>query len=205
MRPCIGLTGGIASGKSTVATEFARLGAHIIDTDLLARELVEPGCPALKAIVNTFGGDILLESGQLDRAALREQIFHDPAARHRLEAILHPPIRALARARAEAAQDTPYVLLMIPLLAETGGWDWLDRVLLVDCPPDIQRSRLLQRPGITPELADAILASQASREQRLALADDILRNDRERDALQPAIEALDRGYRDLQRTANNVK
>jgi dephospho-CoA kinase len=169
------LTGGIASGKSAVATEFAKLGVPIIDTDVLAREVVEPGQPALLAIVERFGPEVLDAQGQLDRRRMRERIFENPAERKALEAITHPAIRLAQQAKTASAAG-PYQIHVVPLLADTHSKSLYDRVLVVDCPRDTQLSRLLQRDGITPQLAESMLAAQATREQRLAIADDVLDN-----------------------------
>jgi len=171
----IGLTGGIASGKSAVAGAFARLGVPIIDTDRLAREVVEPGRPALAAVVAEFGPEILGPDGRLDRRRLRALVFADAGRRRRLEAILHPAIRA-AMAAEIAAVAAPYVVVAIPLLVESGQRSEFDRVLVVDCPPETQFARLVERDRETPEGARAILAAQAGREARLAAADDVLEN-----------------------------
>jgi dephospho-CoA kinase len=192
----IGLTGGIASGKSAVAAAFSELGVPVIDTDLLAREVVEPGQPALAAVVSAFGPSVLGPDGRLDRRGMRALVFADPERRRTLEAILHPAIRALTQARV-AATDAPYVVIAIPLLAEGGRQGRVDRVLVVDCPPELQRQRLLARDGETAAGADAILAAQASRAKRLAIADDVLDNSGPLAALRPAVAALHRRYLSL--------
>lgn len=195
----VGLTGGIASGKTAVATRFAALGVPVVDADVAAREVVEPGQPALARIVERFGQDMLDRSGRLDRARLRTKVFNDPVARQALEAILHPPIRQALRTAAEAAA-APYVIVAIPLLAEGGGrqaYPWLDRILVVDAPLESQRSRLTARDGIDAALADRMLAAQAERGQRLAIADDVLVNDGGLGELDAHVAALDRRYRQL--------
>jgi len=192
----IGLTGGIASGKSTVAAEFASLSVPIVDTDLIARELVEPGQPALARIIQRFGRGVLDNTGALDRARLRDIVFDDTQARKDLEAILHPPIRALAKQRALQAKSS-YVIIVIPLLVESSGWDWLDRVLVVDCDTQVQLQRLCQRPGISAERAQSIMAAQASPDQRRKLADDLLDNRGSLKALQARVRELDALYRQL--------
>jgi dephospho-CoA kinase len=190
----VGLTGGIASGKSAVAAEFARLGVPVIDTDALAREVVEPGQPALAAVVAEFGPGILGEDGRLDRRRLRAIVFADATRRRALEAILHPPIRALQRSRVLAV-PAPYVVIAIPLLVEGGrGREDLDRILVVDCPRELQLARLLARDGETPAGAEAILAAQATRADRLAVADDVLDNAGPRAALGPSVAALHACY-----------
>jgi len=170
------LTGGIASGKSAVANEFGKLGVPIIDTDELAREVVEPGQPALAAIVERFGPGALDAQGRLDRRRMRERVFENPAERQALEAIVHPAIRAAQQAKTAAAVG-PYQIHVVPLLAGTRSQSLYDRVLVVDCARETQRSRLLRRDGITEQLAEQMLAAQATREQRLAIADDVLNND----------------------------
>lgn len=189
----IGLTGGIASGKSAVAEYFAALGVPVIDTDLIARELVEPGKPALEEICRHFGNSILLEDGELDRSAMREIIFSDDQARHALEAILHPLIRATVNERI-AALDSCYCIVVIPLLAESGNWEILDHILVVDCPESLQRQRLQQRDQLDPEQAARILAAQANREQRKAIADDILDNSLNLASLRARVEGLHEKY-----------
>jgi dephospho-CoA kinase len=173
---CVALTGGIASGKTAVAERFAELGAGVIDADIVARELVDPNGAALSEIVAAFGADILDTHGALDRQAMRTRVFENPDARRRLEAILHPRIRSVLRERSRLVPN-PYALLVIPLLVESGHYDWVDRVLVVDAARDVQRSRLIARDHIAADLADAMLDAQASREQRLAIADDIISNE----------------------------
>jgi dephospho-CoA kinase len=172
----VALTGGIASGKSAVAERFAALGVAVIDADVIARELVAPGTPALAEIVEAFGTDVLDASGALDRRLMRKRVFEDERARAKIDLIVHPRVRQVMRERA-AAIDAPYVLLVIPLLVESGHYDWVDRVLVVDVPRTLQRTRLLARDGITEQLADAMLDAQASRAQRLVVSDDIIPND----------------------------
>lgn len=189
----VALTGGIASGKTTVANLFAALGITIVDTDLLAREVVERGTPLLAEIAAHFGSDILAADGSLNRRALRERVFADAAERRWLEERTHPAIRALTDQRCEAALG-PYSLVAIPLLVETRGADRFDRVLVVDCDPDLQVSRLMARDGITREAAARMLAAQVSREQRLAVADDVIRNDGDIAALRDQVARLHREY-----------
>ena len=172
---CVALTGGIASGKTAATSRFAALGASVIDADVVARELVAPGSSALTEIVRRFGADVLDANGALDRRAMRERVFADAHARAQLEAILHPRIRMELRARARVATGA-YAMLAIPLLAERGHYEWVDRVLVIDVPRDVQLQRLLARDGVTPTLAEAMLAAQATRAQRLALADDVIEN-----------------------------
>ena len=195
----VGLTGGIGSGKTAVSDRFARLGAPVIDTDLLARELVEPGQPALAEIVAAFGSDCLDRDGRLHRARLRERVFADPTGRRRLEAILHPRIRTLAREQI-AHLTTPYCLLVIPLLAETGMTDLVDRVLVVDAPEAEQIRRVMARDGVTEEQARRVLAAQADRSQRLALANEIVENAGDLAALDHQVAALHQYYLTLAAT-----
>ena len=195
----IGLTGGIASGKSALEREFIAHGIFVADADRIAREVVEPGQPALAAVVARFGPDVLTTEGHLDRAGLRARIFHDEGARHALEAILHPLIREQLTGQCRAA-TSPYAVAMVPLLTEGGGrktYPWLDRILVVDAPPTLQKSRLMQRDGIDEALAERMIAAQATRTQRLALADDIVVNDGDVAHLQAAIKELDARYRVL--------
>jgi dephospho-CoA kinase len=209
-RPLIvALTGGIASGKTAASDHFARLGATIVDTDLLAREVVAPGSEGLAALVTAFGAGILAADGSLDRRGLRERVFADPAARAALEAITHPRIRALAAARARAAPDAPYVIVAIPLLRARpvpgSDYDFLDRVLVIDVPEAVQLARVMARDAIERPLAEAMLAAQPRRAERLALADDVLVNDADLAALQRGVEALDARYRLGQRRNTNSR
>jgi dephospho-CoA kinase len=192
----IGLTGGVASGKTTVAKLFADAGAVVIDTDVIAREVVEPGEPALAALVEALGNDILGAEGRLDRARLRRRLFGDEALRRRVESILHPAILAeLARQSADAGG--PYQLHVIPLLVESDLAGIVDRVLVVDCPVERQIERLMQRDGETREGAGAMLAAQVPRQTRLAAADDVIVNDGTLADLDVRVAHLDRKYRDL--------
>ena len=192
----VALTGGIASGKSTVARQFAALGVPVIDMDELAREVVAPGSALLEQVVARFGAGVRRSDGSLDRRALRQIVFHDARARHDLEALLHPAILARA-AQLSAAAGGPYQVIVVPLLAETGTARQYDRVLLVDCEESLQRARLAQRDGSTPELIAAALAAQATRAQRRAVADDVILNDGEPSALEPAVRELHRRYLQL--------
>jgi len=192
----VALTGGIASGKSTVADLFAALGVPVIDTDVIAREVVEPGQPALAQVAETFGSEVLGSDGRLDRRRLREWIFADPEARRRLEAILHPAIRAEMERRSRAA-DGPYQVLVIPLLTEGKRRDHVDRVLLVDVPEELQVQRLMRRDGVSYEQAQASLNAQAARAERLAMADDILHNTGRPEDLRENVAALHERYLQL--------
>ena len=190
----VALTGGIASGKSTVADCFRRLGCSIFDADVTARELVAPGQPALADIATAFGGDVLGPDGLLDRSRLRKRIFADDGLRRQLEAILHPRIRDALRSQASGCA-TSYCILVIPLLAESSGaYAWVDRVLVVDASPAVQIARLMQRDGATHDLAESMLASQASREQRLALANDVIDNADAQVMLDDVVSRLHRRY-----------
>lgn len=171
----VAITGGIGSGKTTVANQFAALGIEVVDADLIAREVVEPGTPALTAIASHFGPGILDEQGRLDRRALRERIFSDPAAKSWLNALLHPIIRS-EMLRQCAAANSPYCLLVVPLLVENRLTELADRVLVIDVDEATQIERTCHRDGVSLEQAQAILASQASRSERLAMADDVLDN-----------------------------
>ncbi|QJT23460.1 dephospho-CoA kinase [Aeromonas media] len=171
----VAITGGIGSGKTTVANQFAALGIEVVDADLIAREVVEPGTPALTAIASHFGPGILDEQGRLDRRALRERIFSDPAAKSWLNALLHPIIRS-EMLRQCAAANSPYCLLVVPLLVENRLTELADRVLVIDVDEATQIERTCRRDGVNREQAQAILASQASRSERLAMADDVLDN-----------------------------
>ena len=171
----VAITGGIGSGKTTVANQFAALGIEVVDADLIAREVVAPGTPALAAITSHFGPEILTEQGLLDRRALRERIFSDPAAKSWLNALLHPIIRS-EMLRQCAAVSSPYCLLVVPLLVENRLTELADRVLVIDVDEATQIERTCHRDGVSREQAQAILASQASRSERLAMADDVLDN-----------------------------
>lgn len=190
----VGLTGGIGSGKSTVADCFARRGVPVIDTDLIARQLTAPGGAALDAIRAAFGETVMQADGTLDRAALRRRVFADSAARHALEAILHPRIREAAE-RMLATLSAPYAIVVIPLLVETGGYrDLLDRVLVVDCPEAVQIERVRARNGFAPDEVKAILAAQARRSERLQAADDVIDNTAAPEDLDDQVDALHRRY-----------
>jgi len=189
----VGLTGGIGSGKTAASDHFGRLGAAVIDTDRISRELVEPGQAALGEIVERFGADIVDASGRLDRARLRKRVFADPAERRDLEAILHPRIRTTMLARAEQA-DAPYAVLVIPLLIETGQRELVDRVLLIDVPDAVQRARVAARDQLDNEQVDRILAAQTDRATRQRAADDTILNDKALTQLQDAVAEMHRKY-----------
>jgi dephospho-CoA kinase len=192
----VGLTGGIASGKSTVARLFAQHGVPVIDTDEMARAVVRPGQPALAEIVRGFGPGVLEDDGSLDRRALRERIFGHESERLRLEAILHPHIEAATLAAADRAGG-PYQLLVVPLLLEAGFDRHVDRILVVDCPESVQRHRLLARDRDRPELVERILAAQVDRATRLRRADDVVDNGGEPGELEPQVASLHGRYLDL--------
>jgi dephospho-CoA kinase len=194
--PRIALTGGVASGKSTVARLFQALGAKLIDTDQVAREVVAPGTPALALLVDRFGPGILLEDRSLDRARLRDIVFADPVARAGLESITHPAIRDRV-AEISARLGGPYQIIAVPLLVETGTQRNYDRVLVVDCDPELQLRRLMLRDGLDSGQARRILEAQASREARLVAADDILSNDSDAAELAPKVQALHHRYLQL--------
>lgn len=192
----VGLTGGVASGKTAVADAFAALGVPVLDADAIAREVVAPGRPALAGIVDAFGPGVLDALGALDRRALRERVFRDPDARRRLESLLHPAIWQELD-RQSAAAGGAYLVLVIPLLVETGATGAVDRVLVVDCPVETQLARLAERDGETEAAGRAMLAAQATRAARLAAAHDVLVNDGTLEELRHKVAALDRSYRAL--------
>jgi dephospho-CoA kinase len=196
----VGLPGGIASGKSTVARLFAALGVPIIDTDVLAREVVAAGEPLLAQIAARFGAGVLAADGSLDRAALRAIVFADRSARADLEQLTHPAIRARLEARSTVLGG-PYQLLVIPLLVETGGRTPVDRVLVVDCSEALQIRRLQARDGTTIEQARQILAAQATREARLAMANDVIVNEGDLAAVRDRVASLHATYGKLARQA----
>lgn len=194
----IGLTGGIGSGKSTVAALFKAAGAHYVDADIVAREVVAPGMPCLQAIIEHFGHTMLQTDGQLDRAALRARIFQDPAAKTWLEALLHPAIRQ-EMLRQLATSTTPYTLLVAPLLLENGLNKLVRRVLVIDVTEQTQIQRTANRDGNTPEQIKAIMAAQWSRQKRLAFADDVLDNNGTQTQLEEQIQHLHQKYLELSR------
>jgi dephospho-CoA kinase len=189
----IGLTGGIASGKTTVAQRFMELGVPVIDADEAARAVVEPGKPGLAEVLKRFGSGVIAENGELDRRALRNLIFNDPGSRRDLEAILHPLIRADMEQSVKQAVG-PYVVMAIPLLVEGTARDRVDRVLVVDVDEAVQLQRVMARDGCTDQQARAILASQASRSERLAAADDVLLNAGTVTDLRRAVDQLHERY-----------
>ena len=193
----IGLTGGIGSGKSEVARRFDALGVPVIDTDVLAREIVAPGQPLLDAILDIFGEDLRLKDGSLDRRTLRTRVFQQPELRKRLEAMTHPGIAQAVEERVAALPaSTPYVVLVIPLLFEAGWQKKVDRVLVVDCPEAVQVERIVRRDGVAIELARTMVRSQASRDRRRRGADDVIDNSGDTASLGERVRDLDRLYRE---------
>lgn len=192
----VGLTGGIGSGKSTVAQLFADLGVPVLDTDQVAREVVAPGEPVLQNIVETFGTEAITLDGELNRAWLRQKVFSDDHARQQLEAMLHPLIRKRCMTWL-AQQQADYAILVIPLLFEKGWETVCDRVLVVDVPEVVQRQRVLQRDGGSAEQVEAIIRSQIDRNTRLSRADDIIDNKTARDALANRVAELHARYQQM--------
>jgi len=202
----VALTGGIASGKSEVERRFRALGVQVADADLAAREVVAPGTPGLDEVVEAFGAGALGPDGAMDRAAMRRRVFSDPAARRRLEAIIHPRVRSALR-EACASAPGPYAIAAIPLFAEAGREAyaaWVDRVLVVDVPVDVQLARLLRRDGIDEALAWKMIRAQASREARLALADDVIDNSGPLEALEASVGGLHARYLELASAASQA-
>ena len=197
----IGLTGGIGSGKTRVADLFAARGAALIDTDLLAHEITAPGGLAIPALLEAFGPACLRADGAMDRNAMRELVFSDPAAKARLEGITHPLIRQLTEARAAAIRASglhPYLIYVVPLLVESGSWRArVDRVLVVDCSEATQVARVMARNGFSQGQVEAIMARQARRSERLAAADDVVDNEGPAEALPAQVDRLDQLYRTL--------
>lgn len=194
----VGLTGGIGSGKSTVADLFAALGVAVIDTDAIAHDMTGVKGVAMPEIARTFGPTVLRADGGLDRAAMRRLVFSDSSAKGRLEAILHPMIRRESDARCRAATAAPYVLLVVPLLVESGEYRArCDRILVVDCEEAVQVSRVMARSGFSVSEVQAIMVTQASRSERLAAADDVISNSENQESLGPQIAALHQRYLEL--------
>lgn len=189
----VGLTGGVASGKTTAARGFEALGVPVIDADQIARQVVQPGQPALEEIRSAFGDEVLTASGKLDRARLRRLVFDDDEARRKLEAIVHPRIRETLTAQRDSV-DGPYVVLVVPLLIESSWHDLVDRVLVVDVPEELQLERLMERDHVDEGLARRMLRAQLPRHERLAKADDILRNTGDTERLHRLIRQLHHRY-----------
>lgn len=187
------LTGGIASGKTAVANEFVELGIVVIDTDQLSRDVVAPGTPGLSQISKEFGPEVIDDDGTLDRRKLRQLVFADSEKRRRLEAIVHPAVREELRRRSLTA-ESPYQIHAIPLFAEGGAKGDYDRVLVVDCPESLQIQRVMQRDQVDEVQARQVLAAQATRQQRLAIADDVIINDANIDSLRAQVTALHGHY-----------
>ncbi|MGQ0658755.1 MAG: dephospho-CoA kinase [Chromatiales bacterium] len=194
----VGLTGGIGSGKSTVCELFSALGVPVLDADRVARDLVERGSPALEHIEREFGHGVLAPDGNLDRAALRKMVFQDAAKRAALEAILHPRIKETI-GTAMAQLDTPYCIVCVPLLLESGWADLVQRIAVVDAPEDLQRKRAIARDGLTSAEVEAIMQVQMPRAGRLARADDVLSNDGDLEHLRRQVHMLHRKYLELVR------
>jgi len=194
----VGLTGGIASGKSLVASSFERLGIETIDADDVARDIVEPGEPALAEIAEHFGPEVIGDDGRMIRPRMRQIVFEDPSAREALEAITHPRIRQELARRRDAC-ETEYCMLVIPLMLKTGMDDLVTRVLVVDAPEHVQLERLIQRDGIDEALARKMIAAQDTRQRRLARADDVLLNTGPRKDIADLAAALHAGYSRLAR------
>ena len=194
MKFVVGLTGGIGSGKSAAADEFARRGATVVDTDAIARELTEPGGAALPHIKSLFGDAFVGAGGAMDRDAMRSRVFSDPVAKQALEGLLHPMIRAEAERRTAAAEGS-YVVQVVPLLVESGDYrKRVARVLVVDCPEEVQLNRVVARSGLSEREVRAIMAHQVSRAVRLAAADDVIDNAGTLDALRQQVAALHARY-----------
>ncbi len=194
----VGLTGGIGSGKSAAAEYFAALGAAAVDTDAISHALTASGGAAIEPISAAFGPTVLTPGGALDRVAMRQRVFSDPAERVRLESILHPLIRAASEQeiRRATSADFPYVVLVVPLLVESGAYrDRVDRVLAIDCPEETQIERTMARSALRRDEVEAIMATQATRQERLSVADDVIINDAGLDKLQAQIALLDARYR----------
>lgn len=193
----VGLGGGIGSGKSAVADRFAELGAAVIDADVIAHELTGPGGAAMPAIEQAFGAEALAADGSLDRAAMRRLVFADASRRAQLEAILHPMIRTASDARRDAAfiSGAPYAVMVIPLLVESGNHRGrFDRIAIVDCPEALQVKRVMARNGLAAAEVEAIMAAQASRQARLAVADDVIHNDADLETLRTQVAVLHAKY-----------
>jgi dephospho-CoA kinase len=199
----VGLTGGIGSGKSTVAELFVERGATLVDTDAIAHQLTAAGGGAMPALLREFGAAVATAEGALDRPAMRRMAFNDPSARARLETILHPLIRQVSAERCRAAA-APYVILAVPLLVESGTYrQRCDRILVVDCPESLQVERVVARNGMSADEVRTIMAAQVSRQQRLAAADDVVSNDADRAKLSDQVNALHLKY--LALSAEKVK
>jgi dephospho-CoA kinase len=197
----VGLTGGIGSGKSAAAAEFERLGATVVDTDVIAHELTQPGGRAIPELERVFGSEVLGDSGAMDRAKMRERVFADPAAKKALEALLHPMIREESERRIARATG-PYVVHVVPLLLESSDYrSRVDRVLVIDAPEEMQLERVRARSGLSEAEIRAIIAAQATRAERLAAADDVIENRGTIDALRRQVAAYHRKYLEYSKAA----
>ncbi len=195
-RLVVGLTGGIGSGKSAVTAEFERLGVPVVDADIVAREVVMPGSDGLTEVVQAFGTDVLGANGMLDRKKLRLRVFDDDTQRKHLESILHPKIRDRIRHKLDAI-TTPYCILCVPLLVERQGYENVDRILVIDCSEELQITRVMARDNLTRSQVEAIMRTQATREHRLAVADDVIDNSRDLEALRAPIAKLHEKFTDI--------
>lgn len=195
----VAVSGGVASGKTAVTDRLRELGAHILDADQISRDVVAPGTPGLADVAARFGRSVLQPDGALDRRTMRERIFADPAARRALEAIVHPRVREALKSGADSVHDG-IVVLAIPLLVESGHYDWVDRTVMVDARTATQQARLMQRDRVDAELALKMIAAQAPRSQRLAIADEVISNDDTRDVLHRRVDAAWSNWQALTRT-----
>jgi dephospho-CoA kinase len=199
----VGLTGGIGSGKSTVAGMFAAHGVRIVDTDLISHQLTQAGGDAIPAIREAFGAQLIDPKGALDRSKMRELVFANPAEKKRLEAILHPLIFVQTQRQATSPTTAPYTVIVVPLLFESGRYaGWLHRVITVDCPEDVQIARTMQRGSLDEAVVRAIMAQQLSRSERLRLADEVIRNDSDLGGLQNQVDAMHRRLCELAAESN---
>ena len=196
----VGLTGGIGSGKTTISDLFAELGVDVIDTDAISRALTAKAQPAVAQIAEQFGPDVVAADGSLDRDRMREIAFSEPEARKKLQGILHPLIRAEVQRRLAASAEL-YALVVVPLLVESRGYDFADRVLVIDCSEEQQIERVMHRSGLSRDQVKAIMTTQASRSERLAAADDVINNDGEIADLRSQVEKLHRQYLSLSESA----
>ncbi|HLY96533.1 MAG: dephospho-CoA kinase [Sideroxydans sp.] len=203
MNYLVGLTGGIGSGKSTVAGMFAAHGVRIVDTDLISHQLTQAGGEAIPAIRDAFGARLIDPTGALDRSKMRELVFATPSEKKRLEAILHPLIFEQTQRQATSATRAPYTLIVVPLLFESGRYaGWLHRVITVDCPEDVQIARTMRRGNLDETAVRAIMAQQLSRSERLRLADEVIHNDGDLPGLQNQVDEMHRSLCELAAKSN---